>query len=55
MKEDCIFFKNKNACNALNELYCKKEGKCAFYKSCKEYTQQGRKKKEREESNGQDY
>lgn len=44
-KEDCIFFKNLRTCNALNELYCKKEEKpCAFYKSKHEYNMNGKKK-----------
>lgn len=44
-KEDCIFFKNMRKCNALNELYCKTESKCAFYKSKEEYNSNGTKKK----------
>jgi len=34
IKEDCFAYrKEKEECNALNELDCKNEGKCKFYKT----------------------
>lgn len=30
-------YQPQNCCDALSTLFCKLEGKCAFYKSCKEY------------------
>ena len=48
-KVDCIMFRgNKKSpfCTGLNDVYCMKEGKCSFYKSCLEYNNDGTKKKE---------
>ena len=31
-KRDCMLYLNDHECKGLKELYCKKEGKCNFYK-----------------------
>lgn len=34
VKVDCFAYSKKTGfCMALNDLYCKKEGRCAFYKT----------------------
>ena len=39
-KKDCIFSR-VNDYRALKTKYCKREGKCKFYKSCKRYNETG--------------
>ena len=48
-KEDCFAYKlnvnkQKYECNALEELYCEKEGKCNFYKSYKKWLEEQEKR-----------
>ena len=45
VKTDCIQYRpGKKECKALNKLYCETECRCPFYKSNKEYSQDGVKK-----------
>lgn len=51
VKTDCILYGIKNEkgiCRGLDDLYCCKGENCAFYKSRKEYAQDGSRLKQQE-------